>query len=87
MLQTYRSASYDSDDGSSNNFSENFNEENDALLPRSRVEKSSTISTQHEDHDSSSSVQFKMGHAKGAKVCINVVFLFKLYEIIFIFYD
>ena len=64
MQPTYRCDSYDSDDGYSDNFSDYFNEENDVLLPRSRIEKSSTITTQHNDDDSASLVKFKSGHAK-----------------------
>ena len=51
-------SSYDSDDGLISTFSEEFNEEHDALLPNSKSGKEFKTTFSEEDDDA---IQFKMG--------------------------
>ena len=59
-------SSSDSDDGFIDTNSENFHEENDALLPRSYVQKLSEASKSQENIESS--IQFRIGRKKRLKV-------------------
>ena len=66
MKQPNFISSYDSDDVVNNTYSENFDEENDALLPRSHTKRQFKASNQQEDNESS--IQFRIGSKKRLKV-------------------
>ena len=59
-------SSYDSDEGLISTFSDEFNEEDDALLPSSKTEKRfKSASREENDPDS---IQFQMGRKKKLQV-------------------
>ena len=66
MKQPNSISSYDSDDGFIDTYSENFHEEDDALLPRSHAKKLSKVFNRQEEDEST--IKFKIGRKKSLKV-------------------
>ena len=68
MKQMNLISSYDSDEGLISTFSDEFNEEDDALLPSSKTKRRFEIASQ--EKDGPDSIQFRMGRKKKLQVII-----------------
>ena len=68
MEQMNLISSYDSDDGLTSTFSDEFNEENDALIPSSKTNK--RLKTASREKDGSDAIEFRTGQTKKLQVVI-----------------
>ena len=68
MKQMNLISSYDSDEGLISTFSDEFNEEDDALLPSSKTKRRFEIASQ--EKDGPDSIQFRTGRKKKLQVII-----------------